>query len=89
MTFVLVERPRHAVGLNAAYSSDLGASAGATWTDRNAFGNAEQLAINAGVFNLGATARRAMVWAMTTGATAHQAGLPQEPTNRCSSAWPR
>ena len=53
ITFVLRERPRHAVTLNTAYSTDLGGSGGVTWTDRNVFGNAEQLKIAASIINLG------------------------------------
>jgi translocation and assembly module TamA len=53
VTFVLRERKRHAVTLNAAFSSDLGGSGGVTWTDRNVFGNAEQLTVNASIINLG------------------------------------
>jgi translocation and assembly module TamA len=53
VTFTIRERPRHAISLSAAYSSDLGGSGGATWTDRNVFGNAEQLSFAASVINLG------------------------------------
>ena len=53
ITFKIRERLRHAVSLNAAFSSDLGGSGGATWTDRNVFGNAEQLSLSASVINLG------------------------------------
>ena len=53
VTFKIRERLRHAVGLNAAFSSDLGGSGGATWTDRNVFGNAEQLSFSASLINLG------------------------------------
>jgi translocation and assembly module TamA len=53
ITFKFRERLRHAIGLSAAYSSDLGGSGGVTWTDRNVFGNAEQLSIAASVINLG------------------------------------
>jgi translocation and assembly module TamA len=53
VTFEVQERKRHAVSLTAAYSSDLGGSGGATWTDRNVFGNAEQLNLSAGIINLG------------------------------------
>jgi translocation and assembly module TamA len=53
VTFLLRERKRHAVTFNAAFSSDLGGSGGATWSDRNVFGNAEQLNITANVINLG------------------------------------
>jgi translocation and assembly module TamA len=53
INFKVHERPRHAVTFNAAFSSDLGGSGGATWTDRNVFGNAEQLTFAASVINLG------------------------------------
>src|SRR5882672_97398 len=53
ITFKIRERLRHAVVVNAAYSSDLGGSGGVTWTDRNVFGNAEQLTLAASVLNLG------------------------------------
>jgi len=53
ITFKLRERLRHAITVNAAYSSDLGGSGGVTWTDRNVFGNAEQLSLAATLTNLG------------------------------------
>jgi translocation and assembly module TamA len=53
VTFVVTERKRHAVSLTAAFSSDLGGSGGVTWSDRNVFGNAEQLNIAASIINLG------------------------------------
>jgi translocation and assembly module TamA len=56
LTFQMSERKRHAVGLSAGYSSDLGGSAGVTWSDRNVLGNAEQLNLSATVINLGGTA---------------------------------
>jgi translocation and assembly module TamA len=56
ITFVLRERLRHAVAVNSAYSTDLGGSAGITWSDRNVFGNAEQLNIAASIINLGGSA---------------------------------
>jgi translocation and assembly module TamA len=56
ITFELRERKLHAVSLNAAYSSDLGGSAGATWSNRNLFGNAEQLNLSASAINLGGNA---------------------------------
>jgi translocation and assembly module TamA len=56
ITFDFQERKRHAVTVNAAYSSDLGGSAGTTWTDRNVFGNAEQLTLSASAINLGGNA---------------------------------
>jgi translocation and assembly module TamA len=56
ITFQLKERPRHAVSLSAAYSSDLGGSGGVTWSDRNVRGNAEQLNLSASATNLGGSA---------------------------------
>jgi translocation and assembly module TamA len=53
VTFKLRERLRHSISLAAAYSSDLGGSGGVTWTDRNVFGNAEQLSVTANLTNLG------------------------------------
>ena len=53
ITFDLQERLRHVVGLTAALSTDLGASAKVTWSDRNLFGNAEQLNLAAGVLGAG------------------------------------
>src|ERR1700688_3359006 len=53
ITFKMRERRRHGVSVNAAYSSDLGGSGGVTWTDRNAFRDAEQLSLAASVINLG------------------------------------
>ena len=53
ITFKMRERLRHGVSVSAAYSSDLGGSGGVTWTDRNVFGNAEQLTLAARVINLG------------------------------------
>jgi translocation and assembly module TamA len=45
--FDLEERPKHAVALTGAYSTDLGLSLSASWTDRNLFGNAERLTLSA------------------------------------------
>lgn len=53
IVFEVQERLLHAVTLNAAYSSDLGGSAGATWSDRDLFGNAEQLNLSSSVINMG------------------------------------
>lgn len=49
----VTERPLRAVNLNAAYSTDLGASLSAAWQHRNLFGKAEQLNLSAGVTQLG------------------------------------
>jgi translocation and assembly module TamA len=53
ITFKIRERLRHAIAVNAAYSSDLGGSGGVTWTDRNVFGGAQQLSVAASVINVG------------------------------------
>ena len=53
VTFKVRERARHAFSVSAAYSSDLGGSAGVSWTDRNVFGNADQLTLAASVIDLG------------------------------------
>jgi translocation and assembly module TamA len=56
ITFTVVEQALHTVTLNAAYSSDLGGSAGATWTHHDLLGHAEQLVVRASVINAGCTA---------------------------------
>jgi translocation and assembly module TamA len=56
LTFAMDERKLHAVSLNAGYSTDLGASAGVTWSHRDLFGNAEQLNISASLTGAGGTA---------------------------------
>jgi translocation and assembly module TamA len=56
ITFAFQERPKHAVSVTAAYSTDLGGSLGVTWSDRNVFGNAEQLNLSAVGTGLGGTA---------------------------------
>jgi translocation and assembly module TamA len=43
VTFILAERPGHSIGFSAAYSTDLGGLLKTTWSDRNLFGQAEQL----------------------------------------------
>jgi translocation and assembly module TamA len=43
IVFDVQERPLHAVKLEGAYSTDLGVRLSAGWSDRNLFGNAEQL----------------------------------------------
>ncbi len=56
VVFDVQERLRHAVGLTAAYSTDLGIIAKATWSHRNLFGNAEQLNLLAGVQGISGSA---------------------------------
>ena len=53
VTFKFSERKSHAVGFTLAYSSDLGASAGVSWTKRDITGNADSLSLSADVLNLG------------------------------------
>ncbi len=52
VTFLVTERQRHDVVLNAAYSSDLGGSGGVTWSDHNLLGSAEELVLSASVINI-------------------------------------
>ena len=54
----LVERKRHVVGATAAYSTDLGFSAGVTWSHRNLFGNAERLDLGAAITQIGASSSK-------------------------------
>ena len=56
ITFRVRERPLHVVNLSGAYSTDLGASTGVTWTNRNMTGRADSLALSASVINLGGSA---------------------------------
>ena len=63
------ERLRHTVGFTAAYSTDLGASAGVTFQYRNVFGNAERLDLGAAVTQLGGTASRGQGYNVTASLT--------------------
>ncbi len=58
LAFDVTERPRHAVGFTAAYSTDLGASLGGTFQHRNLFGRAEQLNLGVAVTQLGGSSSR-------------------------------
>ncbi|HEX3348331.1 MAG TPA: BamA/TamA family outer membrane protein [Acetobacteraceae bacterium] len=49
----VVEGPKRVVSADAAYSTDLGIAAGASWTHRNLFGNAEQLTLRANATEVG------------------------------------
>ena len=49
LTFTVTERARHAVAFNVAYSTDTGPAAGASFTYRNVFGNAETLTLSAAI----------------------------------------
>jgi translocation and assembly module TamA len=65
ITFDFQERPRHAVGITGAYSTDLGASLKTTWSDRNFFGNAEQLNLSAAATGFGGTATKGLGYDIT------------------------
>jgi translocation and assembly module TamA len=56
ITYTFQERPSHAIGVTGAYSTDLGGSLTTTWSDRNLFGNAEQLNLSAAGTGLGGSA---------------------------------
>lgn len=56
LEFDVQERPRHAVTVTGAFSTDLGGSLSTTWSHRNLFGNAEQLNLTAAGTGLGGTA---------------------------------
>jgi len=58
VTFSARERKQHAVSISGAYSSDLGGSAGVSWTNRNTRGAADPLTLSASVINLGGSATR-------------------------------
>lgn len=49
LSFTVTERDRHTVALNIGYSTDTGPTAGATFTYRNVFGNAETLTLGAAI----------------------------------------
>ncbi len=58
--FSFVEAPRHTVSGQVGYSTDLGGSAGVTWTDHNLLGNAEQLELAALLTGFGGTAQQGL-----------------------------
>ncbi len=58
VTVAVTERPLRAVNFGAAYATDLGGSATASWTHRNLFGNAETLTLSAAATGLGGSATR-------------------------------
>jgi translocation and assembly module TamA len=65
LTFDVTEREHHSVALTAAYSTDLGFSAGVTWSDRNLFGAAEQLNLSAAINGVGGTAASTLGYDLT------------------------
>lgn len=65
LTFDLQERAKHAIGLTAAYSTDLGGVPKVSWSDRNLFGSAEQLNLSAAATGLGGDATRGLGYNVT------------------------
>jgi translocation and assembly module TamA len=67
ITFSVQEAKRFTVGVSAAYSSDLGGSAGFNWGDADVFGNGEQLDFTANAINLGGSASTGIGYDATLG----------------------
>jgi translocation and assembly module TamA len=65
ITFRVRERPKHVVGLKAAYSTDLGGSGGVSWSNRNLTGRADELALSASVINIGGSASTSIGYDVT------------------------
>ncbi|HYZ31439.1 MAG TPA: autotransporter assembly complex family protein, partial [Crenalkalicoccus sp.] len=63
VTFTVIERARHAVGVTAAYETNYGPSFRVFWEHRNLFGGAERLRLDAEIARLGSTTNN------TTGVT--------------------
>ncbi len=60
LTFDFAEAKRHTVSAQVGYSTDLGGSAGVTWTHHNLFGNAEQLDLTALATGVGGTSQQGL-----------------------------
>lgn len=69
LTVETTERKRHTVGATLSYSTDLGASAGATFEYRNVFGNAEKLNLGAAITQLGGSASKGQGYNVTAALT--------------------
>ncbi|HET9107082.1 MAG TPA: BamA/TamA family outer membrane protein [Steroidobacteraceae bacterium] len=67
LTFIVQEAKRYTVGVSAAYSSDLGGSAGFNWGDRDVFGGGEQLTASVDAINLGGSATAGLGYDATIG----------------------
>ncbi len=67
LTFEVHEAKRFTVGASAAYSSDLGGSAGLNWGDRDVFGKGEQLTTSVDAINLGGSATTGIGYDATIG----------------------
>ncbi len=60
LDFTFSEAKRHTVSAQVGYSTDLGGSAGVTWTHHNLLGNAEQLDLAAIATGLGGTSQQGL-----------------------------
>lgn len=69
VAFDVTERKRHAVGVTAAYSTDLGGSVGATFQHRNLFGAAERLDLGAAITQIGGSASKGIGYNATAALT--------------------
>lgn len=67
ITFEVREAKRFTVGVSAAYSTDLGGSAGFNWGDADVFGHGEQLTFTANAINLGGSASTGIGYDATLG----------------------
>jgi translocation and assembly module TamA len=67
ITFEVVERPRQAVSVGAAYSTDLGGSISTTWQHRNLLGHAERLNLGLGVTQIGGNSTSGIGYTATAG----------------------
>ncbi len=65
LVFDISERKLHAVSATIGYSTDLGGSAGVTWSHRDLFGHAEQLNLSAAITGLGGTATKGLGYDVT------------------------
>jgi len=60
LIFTFTEARLHTVAANVGYSTDLGGSAGLTWTHHDLFGNAEELQLAAIATGLGGTSQQGL-----------------------------
>ncbi len=60
LVFDFTEGARHTVSAQVGYSTDLGGSAGVTWTHHNLLGNAEQLDLTALITGLGGSSEQGL-----------------------------
>ena len=67
ITFVVRESKKYTVGASAGYSSDLGGSLGANWSDHNVFGSGQKLSASVSAINLGGTASTGIGYDATVG----------------------